>query len=32
MYIAYSDDNEALRQTLRSYYDALLRPEVRRRL
>ena len=32
MRIGYSDDNEALRQTLRSYYDALLSPEVRQRL
>ena len=32
MRIGYSDDSEALRQTLRSYYDTLLSPEVRQRL
>ena len=32
MRIAYSDDNEALRQSLRAYYDNLLTPEVRERL
>ena len=32
MRIAYSDDNEKLRQDLRGYYDDLLTPEVRERL
>ena len=32
MRIGYSDDSEALRQTLRSYYDNLLTPDVRQRL
>ena len=32
MRIAYSDDSETLRQTLRAYYDRLLTPEVRQRL
>src|SRR5688500_104330 len=32
MRIGYSDDSEALRQTLRAYYDNLLTPDVRQRL
>ena len=32
MRIGYSDDNETLRKALRSYYDELLKPEVRERL
>ena len=32
MRIGYSEDSETLRQTLRSYYDELLSPEVRERL
>jgi alkylation response protein AidB-like acyl-CoA dehydrogenase len=32
MYIAYTEDQEALRQELRAYYDRLLTPEIREAL
>ena len=32
MYIGYDENQEALRQTLRAYYDELLTPEIRAEL